>query len=290
MKSRIVAMILLSIVIVMAVMGISVRRWGNSEAPRDKENVSLTTNTTPIRSEVMKDMITYTINMTGITDSFIENNFYEVINVSFDNADERKTFLCDYVAGVDICKGEKLYSFNGKDYIMEYDGRVADIVVSDVEARINVINYDKVYVKCLVSYQDIDTFKVGGKVSLWVNYINKEGETFDGTIEGIGSIVENNEVAVYIKPTVNLLPGVNVSGKYSYEKNVETLFVLKDMILSDGIEYYIQRIEESGEITRVQVELGEEFQVQNGEVITEYVEIFGDISEGERLTVDILVE
>ncbi len=290
MRSKIVAGIFLIIVIGAVLIGIGINKWeGEKEADNSTRTV-LEVPTTSLRSPVMKDIIPCSLTVKGVADSYMDKSYYEITEITFENTKERDSFYCNYVAGKEINKDEVLYSFNSKDYTVNYDGRVVDVEKNDNGAVITAINYDKIYIKCLAQYENIDEYKIGNGISLQIDYGNMLSEAFEGEIVGIGSIVENNQVDLYIKSDMKLLPGVNVLGKYSYEKNVETMYVLKDMILSDGIDKYVQLIEEKGEITKVVVETGEEFIIQNDGVVTEFVEIFGELSEGDKLIVDKLME
>ena len=112
--------------------------------------------------------------------------------------------------------------------------------------------------------------------------------TFNASVKNIGYEVEDGKINIQIDCNEKLLPGTPVKIKFEIVSQVESLYILKQMLMMDGDTYYVEVEESDGTRIRKDIEIGNFFDEYNDGEKIEYVEIKSGLELGEKLIVDIV--
>ena len=249
MKSRIFVIIILCFILTACFFGTySMLHTDEEEAEVLKENI-----TTCVRSQVYSDCLENNIKLNGV-----------VVNK----------------------RGEENYSLNSKEYKSEIDGIVIDIVNEKEYVSVSILDYEALYIESGINYVYVDKLRIGQKIDVSESNPLASKETHKEIVENIGYEIEDNMIEVMLSNNIHYLPGTSVELEFKYMDEIESCYVLKQMILEDASGKYVY-VESDGIREKRTIETGKEFSATNDGVTNEYIEICSGVSEGERLVVDV---
>lgn len=166
-------------------------------------------------------------------------------------------------------------------------GKVKEIINEEGYVKVSILNYGDILIDADVNYVFLDRMKIDDVVS--VKEINpiSEKQAFDEKIVGFGFEVNENLIPVYFTNSKKFMPGTEFEIEYKYKNEVETCYILKEVLLKDIDGYYVL-VEENGERIKREVVLGTEFVSWSGDAEVKFVEVISGVVEGEILVVDII--
>lgn len=235
-----------------------------------------------LRYTVTKEYIENTVVLKGVA---VNHNTDESVVVSAE-ADERSEVQIKCSMYDEVKKGDVLFTIGTKEYKSTVSGKVREIINEEGYVAVSVLNYDDIMIDAGVNYVISDKMKIGDTIK--VREVNPASEkvTFDEKIVGFGFEVSENMIPVYITNSQKFMPGTEFEAEFTYQNDIETCYILKDMLLKD-IEGYYVNVEKNGERVKRKVETGAEFASYNGEIKTEFIEITAGLEEGEKIVIDI---
>ena len=255
MKKKII--IILIIVVFFIACGFGIKAYISSSINSNIAEPEQDNNISQLRNTVEKGYIKNTVSLDGV-----------VVNGN----EEEYTKICEeYKNGQDVKILCKVY----------------DDVKKDNQIIILVLDYDLLYIDVKVNYLVKDKMSIGDMVTVKESNPMSKGDEFQEKIVGFGFDIENSLIDVYISNFNNYLSGTEFNIEYSYENEVETCYILKQMLMQDIDDYYVY-VENNGEREKRKVTIGSQFTSINGDNVVEFVEICSGLSEGEKLVIDII--
>ncbi len=234
-----------------------------------------------LRSSVYSGKIENSVLLKGIV---VNRNIEELAVVEGEGSD-KKIIKCS--ATKEVKKGEVLFSVGDKDFKSPVNGRVVNISESDNHITVSVLDYDSLFIDVSVNYALMDKFAVGSEVNMReCNELSKDKECVEKVVETGYEIVDNN-IDIYFTNSRNYLPGTEFESEYNYYDEIDSCYVLSEMLIQDATGTYVY-IDEGDNRTRRDVVVGREFSSFEDDVETKYTEIISGVSEGEKLIVDIM--
>ena len=118
--------------------------------------------------------------------------------------------------------------------------------------------------------------------------LNGAKQSFNAKIDNFGYEVVDNEIAVIITTDEKFLPGTTLEITFEIINEMESLYILKQMLMKDGDVYYVEVENNEGFRQRKDIEIGDFFEIYNGNTDIEYVTVVSGLQEGEKLIIDII--
>ncbi len=281
MKNRVISIVIVCVIIIIGVISINFFMSNNSN--KDEAKPINDGNISELRSTVEKGFVENIIKMEGVVSN---HNIDEVVIVESELKDkDKKTVVCKVYS--DVKKGDVLFKIGNKEYTSPVNGKVREIVDELNYIMVGIIDYDALIIDARTNYIIADKMIIGGKVIVKESNPLAVGEEYEETILGFGFEVDDNCKEVYISNSKNFLPGTEVSVEYKYTNDIESCYILKQMLLQDIDGYYVFIYDDEGREKR-KVSVGKEFTMLNAGNVTEFVEILEGLSEGEKLVVDTM--
>lgn len=289
MKSKYISIVVIIGIMVVCLIGIaSFTKESNKndelEIPEEVSN-----NITQIRSEVMSDNITSTVTIDGIVCSGIYGESDKYVDVTFDKKMPYDSFYIKYKVGQNLKKGDTLYCVGGKEYKSEYNGRIVSQEITRDYAHITIMDYDSLVIAASLDLEKLQQVKIGKKVTIKMQNEKGDNKETKGRIIGIGSSVEDGKIDIYINNKEKLLLGTKMKVSYTNKKKTKSLYILKKMLINDGDDYYVNILNNNA-TKSIEVEIGEEFQLEEEGEKIEYIEIIEGLSGNETLIVEEVME
>lgn len=245
------------------------------------------TNTIQLRSTVetgiIKNIIISDGNVVGnSSDLYIEN-----VVVNIENTSETNPFKTEYKIGDVLEKNDVLYSYLNRDVKVEYDCKIVNITTTEKTVEFSLLNYENLFIVSSIDYYELDLIDFDTKVTVSLD-IKDTVNTFDAKISNFGYEVIDGKVDIQIHCDEKLLPGTPVKITFESENDVESLYILKQMLMLDGDTYYVEVEDNNGTRVRKNIQIGEFFEEYNDGELIEYVEIKSGLEFGEKLIIDIV--
>lgn len=281
MKSRILAIIILGMILVICFWG----TYSMLQTDGNNEEAVLSNNnqTNTLRSQVYSDYLENSVVMDGVVLNKREEESYSLSSEvgKYENV-KMNCKLHDTVEKDDV-----IFTIGAKEYKSEVNGIVMEILQEDEYVSVNILDYDMLYIAAKLDYVYEEKIFIGKKI--WVSETNPlaSKNKHKETVENIGCEVQDNMIDVILSNDVHYLPGTALKLEFTYKEKIKSCYVLKQMVLEDATDRYVY-VEVNGERVKRVVETGKEFIIASDGVETEYVEISSGVSEGEGLVVDVV--
>lgn len=259
-----------------------------SQRPENRliEELDTASRNTQLKSVVESGIITSEFYTEGRVVSNNPEHYLDTITLEFKRQSDRDGFKMYKELTADVNKGEKLYSFRGKENVALNNCRLVDVQIARDMATIVLLNYDQLYIETAVGLDKLEYLNLYTMVSLHSRAY--DAVISDGSIINIGYEVENGQIPVIIKTKERMLPGTEVKVIFSATRNVPSLYVLKEMLKQDSDGYYLEIFKGDGTRERASVEIGDYFTTYQGDTPTEFVEILCGVSEGVTVITDVI--
>ena len=215
--------------------------------------------------------------ISGIPDLYMETMILE--NVNEDRLDIRGK------KGDTVSPGQVILVHRGTEFSVSYHALITDITTQESEGEktlsIQLLNYDKLYVTVAVDTSHIDRIRYDTPVKLTVN-----GKEYNSEVRDIGYEVSNETVAVALSVPPLIRPGTAAKAVFITGTH-EGMTVPRDFVFQDmSGQYYVKQKTDNG-FTRVDVNIGEAFAIEENGTIWEYIEVVSGISEGDTLLTEM---
>lgn len=205
---------------------------------------------------------------------------YEVQNISDNNFELFKQ------NGETFARGDVIYTSHGKNMTVDFNGKIVDITYTYNKSKknlsIKLLNYDALYI---VTWVDSEQYqKINYSTSVKIISENVEQ---DATIKNIGYEVIDNQIPIQVFAPINALPGTKVKISFVLNTDLVGLYVPTSAVYHNGDSYY--GFVKDGENRRqVEIEVGQEFSVEEDGTVFKYIEIISGVSESDTLIVEEL--
>lgn len=279
MKKKII--IILIIVVFFIACGFGIKAYISSSINSNIAEPEQDNNISQLRNTVEKGYIKNTVSLDGVVVNGNEEEYTKICE-EYKNGQDVK-ILCKVYD--DVKKDDVLFKIDNKEYKSAINGKIKEIVNKDNQIIILVLDYDLLYIDVKVNYLVKDKMSIGDMVTVKESNPMSKGDEFQEKI--VGFDIENSLIDVYISNFNNYLSGTEFNIEYSYENEVETCYILKQMLMQDIDDYYVY-VENNGEREKRKVTIGSQFTSINGDNVVEFVEICSGLSEGEKLVIDII--
>ena len=211
----------------------------------------------------------------GYEDLYIE---YFRLNWVTDSNYKMQKAKGDYIA-----PGEVLYTYKGKDKTVDFNGKILDVVFSkegyNQKVQVKILNYDKLYIVTSIPSEKINSIDYSSTV-----YVIYNDERYLSSICGIGYEIEDGELPIYVTLPEKLYPGSEVIVEFTTGVQPTGMYVSKEAVYQLG-ESYFADIETEDGIKQVEIKIGQEFAVSEGDHSYEYVEILSGLNTSDILVV-----
>lgn len=281
MKKKII--IILIIVVFFIACGFGIKAYISSSINSNIAEPAQDNNISQLRNTVEKGYIKNTVSLDGVVVNGNEEEYTKICE-EYKNGQDVK-ILCKVYD--DVKKDDVLFKIGNKEYKSAINGKIKEIVNKDNQIIILILDYDLLYIDVKVNYLVKDKMSIGDMVTVKESNPMSKGDEFQEKIVGFGFDIENSLIDVYISNFNNYLSGTEFNIEYSYENEVETCYILKQMLMQDIDDYYVY-VENNGEREKRKVTIGSQFTSINGDNVVEFVEICSGLSEGEKLVIDII--
>ena len=281
MKKRIT--IILIIVAFFCICGLGIKAYislninSNTAEPVQNNNIS------QLRNTVEKGYIKNTVRLNGVVVNGNEEEYTKICE-KYENWQDVE-ILCGVYD--DIHKNDILFKIGNREYKSTISGKIKEIINKDNQIIVSILDYDLLVIDVKVNYLVKDKMSVGDMVTVKESNPLSKGDEFQEKIVGFGFDVENNLIDVYLSNCNNYLAGTEFNVEYTYENDIETCYILKQMLMQDIDDYYVY-VENNGEREKRRVTIGSQFTSINGDAVVEFIEICSGLSEGEKLVIDII--
>lgn len=138
--------------------------------------------------------------------------------------------------GKEYSYDEYLYKKDGKQVLAKGNLRLLEIQKEDENQRkLCYLNYDNLCVETEVDYENYKKIHENVKVQVFF-----DGETYEGKIEYIDYLINNNRVKILIDTDARYLPGAEVEVRFIYEEEKEYLCISSEFVIKQGENTYVQ--------------------------------------------------
>lgn len=186
--------------------------------------------------------------------------------------------------GENFTKGDAIYSDSGKIKNAEFNGKVVDFAVVENDNKKNIsiklLNFDALYIMTWIDQEKYKKISYDTQVKITV-----EGTEYDAKIKNIGFEVVGSRIPVYLVAPITALPGSSVSISFVLDVDTIGLYVPLNAVYYNGENYYAF-IREDDTKKRVELKVGQEFSIGEGENEFKYIEILSGIKESDILIVE----
>ncbi len=208
-----------------------------------------------------------------------ETEYIEIYSTEFEKNDK---LIINVEVGDEVKAGDVLFSLNGINVISEYEGIITDIKRSSSFIEVYILNYDKQYIDMQISYELFQMINYDSYVRVSIDNKNIEGKIYR-----LGYKVENDMVNVKISFDGYIMPGRTADVTINLGETKSMMFVPKDMVMSVGeINYCNVIVDLEENITEQRsVEIGETYEVIEGDNKFYYIEIISGLSSDEQIAI-----
>lgn len=188
---------------------------------------------------------------------------------------------CSVKCGDEVKKGDVLYTVGSERITADKDGRVADISSPDGAFNVSVLNYDKITATAYIDYDDYRTISYDTEISV----SDGSNEYTTAYISKIGSVIENDKVAIEISFKEYVMPGLPVTVIFFGEETIPMLFVPAKAVTFFGDLAICNRVIDETAMTyeEVEVRVGKMVTVVEDGMVLEYYPILDGIYAGETI-------
>lgn len=202
MRKKFLIIVVVAVIAVAGIFGIKkiFDKNGSEEAsPVDNSNIS------QLRYTVSKECIENTIAMKGVV---VNHCSEESVSVQTEITG-KEIINMKVKVYQDVKKDEILFSVDAKEYKSPVNGKVKEIIITDSNVVVNILDYDQLYIDTEVNYKYIDRMSLGEKVSVKESNPLADKEVFNEEIVGFGFDVNENLIGVRITNSKNFCPEPN---------------------------------------------------------------------------------
>lgn len=249
----------------------------NTVAEASSEGITL-------RSSVYTGTIESTIVSDGKVLGDSPDVYIESVDVDLPNKDDVKRLEVKYKNGDILKKGDVLYIYRNEAYKVNNKCKIVDIEYEEKSVHFSLLNFDKLYITAPVDINKLNMLSLDTKATYIID-IDGEDEVYDADIFNFGYEVNDNKVDVFLNTKQELLPGTDVKVTFSFTSETESLYILKQMLMMDGDQYYVLVENEDGISERRNIEIGEFFEEYNDGEKIEFVEVLDGVKLGEKLII-----
>lgn len=237
-----------------------------------------------LRSSVYTGTIESTIVSEGKVLGDSPDVYIESVDVELPNKADVKKLEVKHKNGDILKKGDVLYTYGSEVYKVNNKCKIVDIEYEEKSVHFSLLNFDKLYIIAPVDINKLNMLSLDTKATYTID-IDGEDEVYDADIFNFGYEVNDNKVDVFLNTKQELLPGTDIKVTFSFTKETESLYILKQMLMMDGDQYYVFVENEDGTSERRNVEIGEFFEEYNDGEKVEFVEVLDGVKLGEKLII-----
>ena len=184
--------------------------------------------------------------------------------------------------GENFTKGEYIFRVKGEQKAAEFNGKIVaiDYFNGKRDIQIGMLNYDALYVETWIEQETYEKINNSTIVKLIIG--EKE---YDAKIIKMGYELIDEMIYVQISVPTSMLPGTKVEVSYVMDEGIEGLYVPVDAVYHSGDGYYAF-VQEDQTKKQVEIEVGQEFVVEEEGNVFKYIEILSGVKEGDVLLVE----
>lgn len=289
MKGKVIFLVLIISILSVCIYGIFYFNHQSGINNSVEENFDPASNTTPLRADVYSGTIENILTTGGTVLSDSPDVFLDSIVIKWDKVEnlELKVSLGD-----ELDRKQELYIYKNKTFYATSAFKLIDIIVDyqSKTTKLILLNYEKLYIETSIPVDKLGLLNYDSNVI--INFdpdIYNQKPSINGKIHRIGyQVNDQSRVDIKVKTKQRLLPGTRVLLEIELPEKVFALYTLKEMVMKNGDEYYVNIEKKDGNFEKRIVKIGQLFTMFQGDSEIQYVEILEGVVEGEKLITEIV--
>ncbi len=187
--------------------------------------------------------------------------------------------------GCEVKKGDVLYRIQEKNICADFSGKVVDITENAGNTLISLLNYDKLYAEV-----ELDA-EVLGEIGYDTKAIVEIGaQKCETKIKHIGYEIRNGKISVEVGVPERVLPGSDLKVTFIIDVRSDALYLPAEAVFEVNGRSYAMRELEDEKYERTEVEVGEYFEVKEGDNVFSYYQILSGLSEEDIVIIERMIE